>query len=649
MALLGIAVILSIFYGQYRWVTGGMVAISVEQHGDSLAASFERRARGQLYRLSNAVIEAGIDSPAVTSDILDRAIRNSETLNGLRYTHADGSIFVSGQAAEEPVTGNVLWRQDRLYMKYPVEKDDEPVGSLTGSFDLATLRAETAAFEEELVALGTQSRRTSFLRIGGATLVTIFLCGIVIMLFARIQAERIRALKVQAEKLSDADYGEPLPVVEGDLLGDLAAVFNDMRDKLRRTTVSRDYVDSVLSSMNEAIIVTAPDGVITRVNEATTRMLGYREDELVGNPVDLVVDMRKGRTLSRNTRPGVPREAFLSSKSGDRVPVSYTSSSIEAAGDFYGHRIYAAQNISERRKAEKRIRYLARIDALTKVPNRMQFQHLLQRAIARAKRKGKSIALFYIDIDHFKEINDTFGHLAGDATLETVAERLKKSLPEQTVVGRLAGDEFAVIVDKFDVSPDRKSTIDKIARQLLDSLAEPFSVQGHEVFMTASAGIAFYPTRCAERDRPDPKRRCRSLSCEEIGRQPACPLHAGDERGGCRTSHDQEQVEASFRTRRTARALPTEVRSEDGSDFRRRSSRAVGAAGARHHFAVGFYPACRGNQPDHRDWRVGSRQGLRRFSILATIGRLTRSGIGQPVAETAAAGKLHAANQLDYA
>ena len=493
MALLGVAVILSIFYGQYRWVTGGMVAISVEQHSESLAASFERRARGQLYRLSNAVIEAGGDSPTETSDILDRAIRNSETLNGLRYTDADGATFVSGQAAEEPVSGNVLWRQDRLYMRYPVEKDDETIGSLTGSFDLATLRAETAAFEEQLVALGTQSRRTSFLRIGGATLVTIFLCGIVIMLFARIQAERIRALKIQAEKLSDADYGEPLRVVEGDLLGDLAAVFNDMRDKLRHTTVSRDYVDSVLSSMNEAIIVTAPNGIITRVNEATSRMLGYSEEELIGNPVEMIVDMRKGRTLSSNTRIGVPREAFLSSKSGDRVPISYTSSSIEAAGDFKGHRIYAAQNITERRKAEKRIRYLARIDALTKLPNRMQFQHLLQRSIARAKRKGKTIALFYIDIDHFKEINDTFGHLAGDATLETVAERLKKSLPEKTVVGRLAGDEFAVIVDKFDVSPDRRSTIDKIARQLLDSLAEPFSVQGHEVFMTASTGIAFYP------------------------------------------------------------------------------------------------------------------------------------------------------------
>ena len=94
------------------------------------------------------------------------------------------------------------------------------------------------------------------------------------------------------------------------------------------------------------------------------------------------------------------------------------------AGAAPGDRIYAAQNTTERLRAEKRIRYLARIDALTKIPNRMQFQHLLQRAIARARRDRRSLCLFYVDIDNFKEINDTFGHLAGDTTLETVAERL---------------------------------------------------------------------------------------------------------------------------------------------------------------------------------------------------------------------------------
>lgn len=494
IAVVGVGLMLSIFYGQYQWVTSGIVTTSVQQHQLSLAQSFERRARGQLYRVADLISEAETTSASGVRDILSQAIAANEALIGLRYVQADGSTELVGQIPEEPVDGNTLWRPDRLYMTFPVTRGDENIGSLSGSFQTETLVEESEAFENQLVALGTENGRTSFAWIGAATAITVALCGFVIWLIARMQADRIRVLKVQAEKLSDADYGEPLNFVGGDLLGDLAAVFNDMRDKLKLTTVSRDYVDSVLSSMNEAIIVTSADGNITRVNSATSRMLEYSDRELIGKHIHAIVDAKSGNWLETDTKTAAPREAFLISKSGNRVPVSYTSSSIDAKDGFQGHRIYAAQNITQRRKAEKRIRYLARIDPLTKVPNRMQFQHLLQRAIARAKRHDKALGLFYIDIDKFKEINDTFGHLAGDATLETVAERLKTGLPENSVIGRLAGDEFAVIIDKVSIDSDQRPALDKVARYLLDRLAEPFFVQGHEVFMTASLGVAFYPS-----------------------------------------------------------------------------------------------------------------------------------------------------------
>jgi len=494
LTLVGIGVMLSIFYGQYRWLTSGIVASSVEQHEETLAASFERRARGQLHNIADNLADAENDNETNSLRVLERAIIEHEMLVGLRFLRADGIDIRSGIVANEPVDGSTLWGNEQLYMTYPIVGESRELGILTSSFSLTTLIAESEAFEENLVALGTQSKQASFIWIGGATLFTLALCTFVIWVIARMQAQRIKELKTQAEKLSDADYGEPLDVVRGDLLGELAAVFNDIREKLKRTTVSRDYVDSVLSSMSEAIIVTSADGVITRVNAATTRMLGYSEDDLIGHHVDLIVDRKKGGALEANSHTDVPREAFLMSHSGDRIPISYTSSSINAEGDFHGHKIYAAQNITERRKAEQRIRYLARIDPLTKIPNRMQFQHLLQRAIARAKKNNKSICLLYIDIDHFKDINDTFGHLAGDTTLETVAERLSDALPENSVIGRLAGDEFAVIVDKLDVTPDNREMIDKFARLLLDRLAEPFIVQGHEVFMTASMGIALYPS-----------------------------------------------------------------------------------------------------------------------------------------------------------
>ncbi len=316
--------------------------------------------------------------------------------------------------------------------------------------------------------------------------------GIAIWIIARNQTKRIRELKREAEKLRNADFGEPLRVRPGEL-GELAAVFNDMRDKLRATTISRDYVDSILSSMNDAIVVTAEDGTIKRVNKATSYLLGYDDRELIGTSIDHIVDSRKSGSLVNQPPSGMPHEAFFESKLGESIPVSYTCSFLGGKEAESGDRIYAAQNITERRRAEKRIRYLARIDALTKIPNRMQFQHLLQRCIARARRNSKPLCLFYVDIDAFKEINDTFGHLAGDTTLETVAERLSATLPEDTIIGRLAGDEFAVILDGLGPDGDGKRKTDALARHLLEHLADPFFVQGHEVFMTASMGIAYYP------------------------------------------------------------------------------------------------------------------------------------------------------------
>ena len=137
------------------------------------------------------------------------------------------------------------------------------------------------------------------------------------------------------------------------------------------------------------------------------------------------------------------RETVVKTRHGQTIPVAITGSQITTDDPQFQGTIFVVRNVTERKRAERRIRYLARYDALTKVPNRMQFQHLLQQAIARALRNKTSLALLYLDMDRFKEINDTFGHSAGDRTLEILTERLTRALPQETVIGRLAGDEFA--------------------------------------------------------------------------------------------------------------------------------------------------------------------------------------------------------------
>lgn len=492
---IGVAVImLSMFYAQYQWLAKEITETSATRHDVFIRESFEHQAEMELHAIAeHFAITVDSTSPDSVAAYLGRALQEHGSLVGIRFEGNDGTRQSAGVAPGNSGNDGFLWLADQLVLQVPTGLDNANRGILVAAFELDPVVEESQTFAAELISKEQESRQISFALIGVGTLATLFMCGVIVWLIVSGQASRIRGLKVQAEKLREADFGEPLPVRGGDDLGELAAVFNDMRDRLRTTIISRDYLDNLLSAMNEAIIVTSGDGTIERINRATTILLGYEENELVGTSIDDIADKTKTVTLTVDCCTNVPREAFFQSKYGESIPVSFTCSALDDKNDESSDRIYAAQNITERRRAEQRIRYLARIDALTKVPNRMQFQHLLQRTIAKARRASKPLCLFYIDIDHFKEINDTFGHLAGDATLETVAERLGSAVPDGSIIGRLAGDEFAVIIRDLGPYGTGKPDTDRLARKLLDSLADPFFVQGQEVFMTASLGIAYYP------------------------------------------------------------------------------------------------------------------------------------------------------------
>jgi diguanylate cyclase (GGDEF)-like protein len=149
----------------------------------------------------------------------------------------------------------------------------------------------------------------------------------------------------------------------------------------------------------------------------------------------------------------------------------------------------AARRIRERWLAEDQIRYLALHDSLTGLPNRLQLRQHLDRAIARSRRHGQLMAVLCLDLDRFKDVNDTLGHPTGDALLEEVAARLRANVREIDLVGRLGGDEFAVVAEDLDAADGAV----RLARRLCTALGELYQVNGHEVSTSASIGIALGP------------------------------------------------------------------------------------------------------------------------------------------------------------
>jgi len=343
------------------------------------------------------------------------------------------------------------------------------------------------------VAADNGSASLVLLVLGLGLLVAIVILALALRTRLARRRRAATALADSVEKLIQGDLSSEITSSDPSEFGALAQALDRLRLSLRTTASSRDYLSQVIASMSDAVVLTRMDGAISRVNPAAEKLLGQTAADLRGQLLANLVAGNRREAFTLADPQARTRETAFVNGTGDEVPVAYTAAEIVADEPGVRGYVITARNISDRKVAEQRIRYLARIDALTKVPNRMQFQHLLQRAIARARRGDHRLALIYLDVDKFKEINDTFGHTAGDLCLETLTDRLRSLLPDSSVVGRLAGDEFGVILDNLDPARNLRAEVVATTRLLQETIAEPLSYQGHQLYMTASAGVALYP------------------------------------------------------------------------------------------------------------------------------------------------------------
>lgn len=237
-------------------------------------------------------------------------------------------------------------------------------------------------------------------------------------------------------------------------------------------------------------------GDFIAANPAALEMLGFNSelDLLQTNLVnDICANIDHGREMLRIViSEGSIRNAemVLRNRSDNKISVLVSAITVlDREGEVAvveGSMI----DVSERRKAQDELTYLAKFDRLTGLANRYLFKETLGKAIARAQRQGFWVALLMIDLDRFKEVNDTLGHDAGDALLRAVGSRLARSVREGDTVARLGGDEFAILIE---TQPDGGDGVGAVARKVLAKLGLPYTLAGHEVYVTPSIGIATSP------------------------------------------------------------------------------------------------------------------------------------------------------------
>ena len=287
-------------------------------------------------------------------------------------------------------------------------------------------------------------------------------------------------------------------VVERDSAGSPLRMAGTARDitVIRRAERERRVALEVLRSMSEAVAVIDLDFRFISVNPAFSRITGYSEEEVIGQNSKLLDSSQHSAEFYRRVRDVLERtghwagEMWQKRKDGEEFLGWIEMSEVRDAMGVRSHFVAVVNDITDKKRAEQELRYLANYDTLTGLPNRALLSERLGRAIVRARRQETRVAVLFLDLDRFKDINDSLGHAAGDRLLKAAATRLQATVGASDTVARLGGDEFTVVLEDVESVP----AVERIAREILTAFSMPLEVdERHDVSITPSLGISLYP------------------------------------------------------------------------------------------------------------------------------------------------------------
>ncbi|HEY8026285.1 MAG TPA: PAS domain S-box protein, partial [Burkholderiaceae bacterium] len=279
----------------------------------------------------------------------------------------------------------------------------------------------------------------------------------------------------------------------------LVAVARDITERLKAESDLRKSEQRFRVAFNQAAVGLAHVGIDGRwlmANQKLCEIVGYTQEEMLSlnyqtltHPEDLPVDLELGRRMFAREIHEKSREKRYLHKSGYYVWVNLTSSLVRDENGEPRYYSTVVEDISRRKQMEGELLHMANHDVLTSLPNRSLLIDRMSQAIAFANRSGEQVAILLIDLDRFKNINDSLGHDVGDKMITAIARKLIALVRDVDTVARLGGDEFVILLTEVA----HEDVVATLAQQVLESLAQPLTIQGHELYPAGSIGISLYP------------------------------------------------------------------------------------------------------------------------------------------------------------
>ena len=284
------------------------------------------------------------------------------------------------------------------------------------------------------------------------------------------------------------------PIREDGKLAGAVVVFKDITER-KQAKAQMAKLSNALEQTADSVMITDNTGIIEYVNPAFEDTTGFTRVEAIGKKPNIVKSGKHDLAFYKQLwetilRGEVFRDVLINRKKDGSL--YYEEKTITPLKDIQGnitHFISTGKDITERMQTQERLHYLAHHDVLTELPNRVLFMDRLEHALLRARWSQRLVAVLFLDMDRFKNINDTLGHDVGDRMLQAFGARLRECVREGDTVARLGGDEFAIVLEDVANMDDVPAT----AKKILQAFEQPFHDEGRELFVTGSIGISLHP------------------------------------------------------------------------------------------------------------------------------------------------------------